>query len=127
MEEKKTYSLEYQKDEENKILIRSFYGKLGMNGVIASWEDDINNNIVTKDFNAIITDFTNSENTVQMSDLGEIAAFYDKNFELFKDIKLAVVIDTPSVAILLLYEDQNTKLNHKAFTTVEAAMNWCII
>ncbi len=124
---KKTYSVKHQKDDKNKILIRSFEGVVDMKGVIAAWVDDINNNIVTKDLNAIITDFTNAENTVKMSDLSKIATFYDENFELFQHFKLAVVMNTPHVAILLMYEEQNTKLNHKAFTTLKAALNWAII
>lgn len=124
---KKTYTVDYQKDKKNNILIRTFYGEIDMNGVIAAWEDDIKNKLVTKDLNAIVTDLANVVNNVKLNDINEIAAFYEKHFELFQFIKLAVVIDTPSVAIVLLYEDQNTKLNHKAFTTVKAALNWSII
>lgn len=127
MAEKKTYSVEHHKDEKNNILIRTFYGEIDMKGVIASWEDDIKNNLVTSDLNAIITDFTNAENTVKMSDLGGIAAFYEENFKVFEHIRIGVVINTPSVAILLMYEEQNTKLNHKAFTTIEAALSWATV
>lgn len=124
---KKTYSVEYQKDEENQILIRTFYGVVDMKGVIYSWEEDIKDKRVTKDLNGIITNFVNAENLASFRDLKIITEFYDENFKLFENIRLAVVLDKPNVAVLLYYENQNTRLMHKAFTTFKAALNWCMV
>jgi len=113
-------------DEKNKILIRTFHGVVNMDGIIEAWQEDIQSNIVNKELHAIITDFSEANNIAKLKDLDEISSFYDKHYPLFKDIKLAVVLNSPNVAIIVFYEEKYPQLNHRAFATLQAALNWIL-
>lgn len=120
----KSFTLKHHFDDENKVLTRSFYGKVNMKGIIDTWEADIKNNVVTRDLKAIINDFTTGVNIAEMSDQKDIAAFYNKNKELFRDIKIAVVLNARNVSISLFFERENPDHMHRSFATLEAAEQW---
>lgn len=111
-------------DEKNGILIRTIFGEINMREIIELWEHDIANNRVTSDLKAVINDFSKGKNLSKIEDSKSIAAFYRKNAQLFKNIKIAVVLTDQSIVIPLLFEFQNKDMKHAAFSTLDAALKW---
>lgn len=127
MEGNKNFTIKHTYDKKNKVLIKAFEGTVYMDDVIESWRTDMENKRVTIELKAVITDFKRVNNKANISELNKITDFYKEHFEIFKDMKLAVVIDSPpGVAMLYLFEKKNDEFKHRAFTTIDAAMEWCL-
>lgn len=124
MHAKKAFTVTYELDESKAILIRTILGQITMSEIIELWEEDILNKRVTNDLKAIVTDFSKGRNLSKMEERKHISAFYRKNFDFFKNIKIAIVLDDPSIAIPLMYEHENHDIEHVAFSTFEAAIKW---
>lgn len=124
MQTEKAYTVTYKKHVSDTILIRTILGQITMSEIIELWEKDIKEKRVTKDLKAIVTDFTKGKNLSKMEERKNITAFYQKNFELFKNMKIAVVLGDTSIAIPIMYEHENTDIKHLAFSTLDAALKW---
>ena len=104
MENAKAYSIKYEMNEKHGVLIRTIIGEMGMADIIDVWKEDVANGTVNKNIRAVVTDFSSCTNLSKMSELKSIASYYEENFDLFKDIKIAVVLDDNTVAIPLMYQ-----------------------
>lgn len=124
MPAKKAFSVTYELDEDIAILIRTILGEITMCEIIELWESDMRNKRVTTELKAVITDFTKGKNLSKMEERKDMGVFYRKHFNLFKNIKIAVVLNDRSVAIPLMYQHENQELQHVAFSTIEAAIKW---
>lgn len=124
MSENKAFTVTYELIESNTILVRTIFGQITMSEIIKLWEADIFNKRVTTDLKAVITDFSKGKNLSKMEERKNITAFYRKNVDFFKNIKIAVVLTDQSIAIPLLYEQEHQDIQHLAFSTIEAAMKW---
>lgn len=124
MENAKTYSIKYEMDESQSVLIRKIIGEMGMADIIDMWKVDIANGTVNKNLKAVITDFSSGKNLSKMSELKSIATYYEENFNLLENIKIAVVLDDNTVAIPLMYQYGNPKIQHSVFSTLIAAIAW---
>ena len=124
MENEKAYSIKYEMDENQGILIREIAGEMGMADIIDMWKKDIANGSVNKNLKAVITDFSSGKNLSKMSELKSIATYYEENFDLLENIKIAVVLDDNTVAIPLMYQHGNPKIQHSVFSTLVAAIAW---
>ena len=118
------YLVKHIYNNKDNILVRKFTGSVNMTDVINSWQEDLDNQTVHKNLKGVITDFTECKNNATINELNKIVAFYKKNNHIFKHIKLAVVLDTPNVVILLMFEDIYSEIHHKAFSTYDAALAW---
>ena len=124
MHENKAFTVTYELNENNTILVRTIFGQITMSEIIELWEEDIFNKRVTTELKAVITDFSKGKNLSKMEERKNITAFYRKNIDFFKNIKIAVVLNDRSIAIPLLYEQEHQDIQHLAFSTIEAAMKW---
>ncbi|MGQ1785007.1 MULTISPECIES: hypothetical protein [unclassified Saccharicrinis] len=119
-----SYHVEHTLVEDDSVLIRSFRGSVVMQDVINSWKTDIEKGLVHAGLKGIVTDFTACENNATINELQDIAEFYKANIDVFENLKLGVVLDTPNVVVLLLFEESHAEMQHKAFSTFEAALEW---
>ncbi|WP_075591205.1 hypothetical protein [Labilibacter marinus] len=119
-----TYTVNHILDEKKRILVREFAGSVIMEDVIDAWKQDISSGIVNTQLKGVVTDFTNCKNNATMSELSQISDFYKSHFDIFRHFKHGVVLDSPGVAILLMFENNYADIKHKAFCTNEAAMEW---
>lgn len=124
MSENKAFTVTYDLNASKTILVRTIFGQITMGEIIKLWETDIFNKRVTTDLKAVVTDFSKGKNLSKMEERKNITAFYRENVDFFKNIKIAVVLNDPSIAIPLLYEHEQQDIQHLAFSTLEAAMKW---
>ncbi len=122
--ENKAFTVKYELNENNSILVRTIYGQITMSEIIELWEEDITNKRVTSDLKAVITDLTKGKNLSKMGERKNITAFYRNNIDFFKNIKIAVVLNDSSISIPLMYEQEHQDIQHLAFSTLDAAMKW---
>lgn len=118
------YSVKHVELENGKVLLRTMVGQFRMTDIIQTWTDDIENGVVNDQLSAVITDFSKALNIARIDEMSNIASFYRAHANIFGKLKNAVVLNSPNVAIALLYEKENPSFQHKAFSSVDAALFW---
>jgi len=118
------YSVEYKENEAGDILFRTFKGTVTMNDIISSWEDNINNRLISKDHLGSISDYRKAKLQIELEDLNKFANFYKKNIHLFKNMKLGVISNNPDIALPVYFQMHHSEIQLKSFSTIEAAIIW---
>lgn len=117
-------TINYKSNKDLNILTRTFEGIITMTEIIASYQYIIDHKLINQDFTGIISDCRKTDFQVYSDDFGILEAFFQENINLFKNLKLAEVIDTPKIVIPMLFEIQFPQFKSKAFSTVGAAEKW---
>lgn len=105
------------------ILIRKFAGEVNVNEIIASWEYLCENNFINNKIKGVINDLTDCELKMDMESFAILMDYLKMN-ECFKDIKLAVVTNTPAIVVFPVLASSEYNLMIKPFSTMQAATNW---
>lgn len=116
----------YKKHEKypKNIYVREFKGMVDVSEIIASWEDLLNNKLITKHIKGIINDLTECELRMDMDSFHNLIV-YLKGHDEFSKIKLAVISGDPKIIVFPTLGEQDAKgLKIKPFTTEEAAVEW---
>lgn len=119
--------ISFIKDEENKIIIRKIVGEINAQEVLDTFQTIVD--MVDDGFEAvgIINDLTEGKLNVQLNEIPKIATFLKENAHVFSELKMAACVSSPStITIPLLVARQATKINIKAFNTVDAARQWIL-
>ena len=117
------YSVEYNTNDIN-ILIRTFKGPGTMDDIISSWEYVINNGLITKNHKGVISDFRDTNTQIELADCEKLSNFFKENIDVFKDLKMAQIIDSPLIAFPILFEKYYPDFKSRPFSTMKAATNW---
>ena len=106
------------------ILIRKFSGKVSIQNIIDSWEYLHENEIIDKKIKGVINNLSGCELIMDIESFKTLIDYLKKQ-DYIKDIKLAVISDTPKTIIFpILGKEQERELKIKPFSTMEAAVNW---
>ena len=65
-----------------------------------------------------------ADNKHEDSNLNLLIEFLKGHLDQLKDLKIAIVMDTPMVTNTIIVSQQLKSLQIKPFSTAEAAMNW---
>lgn len=124
MSEDKTYSISHRYDADSNILVRAILGVMNIQDIVDSWNKDIQNGIVHERLKGVVTDFTKGENNASLADLKDLENFYNENLRILQSVKMAVVLNAPTVSVSLFFEKNNHDLIHKSFASIDAALEW---
>lgn len=106
------------------ILIRKFIGKVSIKDIIDSWEYLHENKLIDKKIKGVINNLSGCELIMDMENFKTLIGYLKKQ-DYIKEIKLAVISDTPKTIIFpILGEEQERELKIKPFSTMEAAVKW---
>ena len=111
-------------DEQDGVIIRRFTGEVKFEDVIESWNMLFTNYPMLEDYNGILTTFLDSEIELEDKNLNALVEYLKNHLEQLKDLKIAVVMDTPMVTSTIIVGQRVKSLQIKPFTTLEAAMHW---
>jgi hypothetical protein len=110
----------------DKILIRTFNGIVNSDDILNSWEELIQQQLLTSNTKGIINDLNNCELNMNMSSFSKVIS-YMKSQKGIQFIKLAVVTNSPNVIVFPMLMDTNEKmLKIKPFSTFAAAESWIL-
>ena len=117
----------YEYDEFSGILYINFSGDLTVSDICSTWEYAFENNLITSKVKGFILDHRNSTLNFNTSDYQEIACFYRKNKEIFRNLKIGTITEDPKgVVIAILIESEGIGFPIKPFSTVGGAVNWVL-
>ncbi|RKD94596.1 hypothetical protein [Marinifilum flexuosum] len=105
------------------VIIRSFYGFVEIHEVLDSFLH-MRDSLICKNVIGIVTDFESANLNFKLSDL-EIVVKHINNEGIYKNIKLAIVVDTPKKTVFPIIAQAKLKeAKLKPFASLKAAMNW---
>lgn len=118
-----TISIRYTDDD--KILVREARGRVTFPDIYKSWQELITSGRLNDSLIGIINDFRELELDVTINDVNDILELIDENFDFFKNIKIAVVVDSyKNIVFPMIVEKISKKARIKPFSTIEAAEDW---
>ena len=120
-------TIEYKKyiNYSEEILVRKFEGKIHVEDIIGSWKYLIENNMITDNHKGVITDVCKCELDFKQESFRKLLEYIKKN-PLLKELKHAVVCDSPNNIVFPYMAEDERDLNVKPFSTFESATNWIL-
>ena len=118
------YTVEYTIDEDVNILTRTFEGVVTITDIIASWEYVINNGLISENYKGVISDFRGVNLQLVEKDFSKLENFFKQNRNIFKNLKMAQIVDIQKIIYPLIFQIGNPGINTKPFSTTEDAKNW---
>lgn len=118
------YSVEYKSDEDDIILTKSFKGTVTMSDIISSWEHVINNKLITQNQRGIISDYRGINWQAEIEDLDELENYCKENINFFKNLRIAVLVDSPKIVLPIIFKRKCPEIKTMPFNTIRAATDW---
>ncbi len=113
--------------DEKRILVREIRGKADFEEIFSSWKDLIAGGYFDPPVIGMINDFCGAELNVDISDMKRINVLLNEHPEVFKNIRVAVVVDSfKNIVFPMIVEKVSKQANVRPFSTVEAARDWAL-
>ena len=109
---------------QNGVILRRFTGEVRLEDMMESWNMLLASYTSLKDYKGILTSFLDAEIIHEDNNLNAMVEFLKDYLDQLKDLKIAVVMNTPMVTNTIIVGQQVKSLQIKPFSTVEAAMQW---
>lgn len=116
--------MEFSITEQNGVIIRRFYGEPSIEDMLDSWVKLLATYTNLKNYKGILTSFLDAEVKQEDHNLNVLVDFLKDYLDQLKDLKIAIVMDTPMVTNTIIMSQKMKSLQIKPFTTVNAAMYW---
>ncbi len=110
--------------EQDGVIFRRFSGEVCFEDIIGSWNKLFSSYTDLNDYKGILTNFLDAELKQEDQNLNVLVDFLKRNLDQLKDLKIAIVMDTPMVTNTIIVSKKVKSLQIKPFSTVEAAMKW---
>ena len=111
-------------EEQDGVIIRRFTGESNFEDIMESWNLLLTRYPNLQEFKGILTVFLDAELNHEDRNLNVLVEFLKNSLDQLKDLKIAIVMDTPMVTNTIIVGQQVKSLQIKPFSTVEAAMQW---
>lgn len=110
--------------EQNGVIFRSFSGEVCFEDMVESWKMLIESYSNLKDYKGILTSFLEAEIKHEDHNLNILIEFLKDYLDQLKDMKIAIVMNTPMVTSTIILSQPVKSLQVKPFSSVEAALQW---
>lgn len=126
MGEKLQGKYKYEYNSEEKILYKTYFGKIKLIDITISWDIAIKQNIIPKETIGIINDYSKAEfDFDSIDEHKKIPEYYHENLHAFGGLRFAIVTNSPRdivVPILIQRYDENYETS--PFATIDGAKQW---
>lgn len=110
--------------EQNGIIFRRFTGEVCFEDMMKSWKMLLSTYPNMEGYKGILTSFLDAEIKHEDHNLNVLVEFLKDYLDQLKDLRIAVVMNTPMVTNTIIMGQRVKSLQIKPFSTVEAAMQW---
>ena len=110
--------------EQNGVIIHQFSGEVQFDDILVSWKKLLSDYANLEDFKGIITNFLDAKLSNEDSNLNVLVEFLKGQLDKLKDLKIAIVMDTPMITNTIIVGERVKYLQIKPFTTMNAALHW---
>lgn len=126
MEENLKVKYKYEYNTEEKILYKTYFGKIKLIDITSSWDIAMKQNIIPKETVGIINDYSKAEfDFDSIDEHKKIPEYYHKNLQAFGGLRFAIVTNSPrDVVVPILIQRYDKNYESCPFATIEAAKQW---
>lgn len=110
--------------EQEGVIIRRFSGEVRIEDMIGSWRRLFQDFPDLKKHKGILINYLEAELIQEDSNLNFLVEFLKDHLDQLRDLKIAIVLDTPMITNTIIVGQRMRSLQIKPFTTVDAAMRW---
>ena len=110
--------------EQDGVIVRRFSGEVCFEDMMDSWKKLLASYKSLQDYKGILTSFLDADIKEEDSNLNVMVEFLKGNLDQLKDLKIAIVMNTPMVTNTIIVSQKVQSLQIKPFSTIEAAMQW---
>jgi hypothetical protein len=116
--------MEISSHEQNGVIVHRFSGEVRFEDIILSW-----NNLFAKypnlnEYKGIATVFLDARIKQEDNHLNDLVEYFKGYLDILKDLKIAVVMDTPMVTSTIIIGQRLKQLQIRPFATEKAALEW---
>ena len=116
--------MKYTINEQNGVIIRRFSGEVCIEDMMDSWDKLLASYTNLQDYKGILTSFLDADIKHEDNNMNIVVDFLKGKLDQLKDLKIAIVMDTPMVTNTIIMGQKVKTLQIKPFSTFEAAMQW---
>ncbi|MDA3880619.1 MAG: hypothetical protein PF436_09545 [Prolixibacteraceae bacterium] len=118
-------TFKYFFNEKTKIFYKYYLGNISFDDIQNSWDNIISNNLIPDETVGFIIDYRDATLQMESAEHQKIVTYYQKNIEIFKDKKIAIITEDPKdIVIPTLVRLKDKGYSSKPFSTESAAINW---
>ncbi len=119
------HKVEFKFDKENNIFFKIYSGDIYFDDFITSWENAIQNNLIPPGVKKFIIDYKDATIMFDHGRVKDIAIFYTKYDNIFRNSKIALIMVKPKHVIFpMMIESEGVNFIVKPFYTLEGALKW---
>jgi hypothetical protein len=116
--------MEVSFDEQDGVIIRRFSGEVCFEDMMESWENLVATYKNLDQYQGILNSFLDADIKEEDTNLNVLVEFLKANLDQLKDLKIAIVMNTPMVTNTIIVSQMVKSLQIKPFSTIEAALYW---
>ena len=109
---------------QDRVIVRYYQGEVRLEDIIESWNKlfrDFNN---LQDYKGIVNVFLNANVIHEDENLNVLVEYLSGHLDRLKDLRIAIVMDTPMVCNTIIVGQKMKSLQIKPFSTEKAALEW---
>jgi hypothetical protein len=106
------------------VIIRYYHGEVRLEGILESWNTLFRNYKNLQDYKGIVSVFLDANVLHEDENLNVLVEYLRAYLDLLKDLRIAIVMDTPMVTNTIIIGQKMKHLQIKPFSTEEAALKW---
>jgi len=110
--------------DQDGVIMRRFSGEVCFEDMIESWNRLLTTYTDLKQYKGILTNFLEADIKHEDNNLNGMVEFLKDYLDQLKDLKIAVVMDTPMVTNTIIMSQRVKSLQINSFSTVDAALEW---
>ena len=110
--------------EQDGVIVRHFSGEVCFEDMMESWNKLLDNYPNLDEYKGILTSFLDASVKPEDSNLNVMVEFLKAHLDQLKNLKIAMVMNTPMVTTTIILSQKVKSLQIKPFSTVEAALYW---
>jgi len=116
--------MEISSHEQNGVILYRISGEVKTEDIIRFWNRLFSDYPILKDYMGIVTVFLDARLKQEDTNLNNLVEYFTGNLDRLRDLKIAVVMDTPMVTSTIILGQRLKQLQIKPFTTEKAALEW---
>ena len=110
--------------EQNGVIVHRFSGEVRLEDMIESWNRLFANYTNLKDYKGVLFIFLDAEVKHEDENLNLLVEYLKGYLDYLRDLKIAIVMDTPMVTSTIIIGERIKRLQIKPFATEKAALEW---
>lgn len=112
--------------EQDGVIIRRFSGEVCFADMMESWQTLLDSYADLEQYKGILTTFLDADISEEDSNLNVMVEFLKQHLDQLKNLKIAMVMNTPLVTNTIILSQKVKSLQIKPFSTFDAAMGWIL-